>query len=277
MGCLKLKLTDKLHFFHAHMPVKECVCSRIFDGASYDPIGNRLKDRKNSYCYNQLNQLAEAENRKSKQKTQYKYDDFGNLTQSSVGIPACDKKVYTYNLRNRLIKVESPENTTTYKYDVLGQRIKSMSISAISGQTKTTTYLMSGMIEQARTVSTSATSMDNYTFHTLGLDMAGTLTSTGGVGAVLASSTVHKRYREDLPLKFQSFQYLYDGNGNVIATCNRIGEYNATFTYAPFGKIIKSTGRNKNKTCFNFSKNPSMIRDWFIMVLDFMMQIWGGG
>ncbi|MEA2013614.1 MAG: RHS repeat-associated core domain-containing protein, partial [Verrucomicrobiota bacterium] len=231
----------------------------------FDPIGNRLKDKQNSYCYNQLNQLAEAENRKSKQKTQYKYDDFGNLTssvgipacdQSTVGIPACDKKVYTYNLRNRLIKVESPENTTTYKYDPLGQRIKSVSISAISGQTKTTTYLMSGMIEQARTVSSSATSMDNYTFHTLGLDMAGTLTSTGGVGAVLASSSVHKRYREDLPLKFQSYQYLYDGNGNVIATCNRIGEYSSQFTYAPFGKIIKSTGRNKNKTCFNFSTKP---------------------
>ncbi|MEA2013274.1 MAG: hypothetical protein U9O87_09415 [Verrucomicrobiota bacterium] len=161
----------------------------------FDPIGNRLKDKQNSYCYNQLNQLAEAENRKSKQKTQYKYDNFGNLTQCSSGILSENEcKKYTYNLRNRLIKVESPENTTTYKYDPLGQRIKSVSISAISGQTKTTTYLMSGMIEQARTVSSSVTSMDNYTFHTLGLDMAGTLTSTGGVGAVLASSSVHKRY-----------------------------------------------------------------------------------
>ncbi|MEA2013275.1 MAG: RHS repeat-associated core domain-containing protein [Verrucomicrobiota bacterium] len=35
-----------------------------------------------------------------------------------------------------------------------------------------------------------------------------------------------------------------------------MGEYNATFTYAPFGKIIKATGRNKNKTCFNFSTKP---------------------
>ena len=47
-------------------------------------------------------------------------------------------------------------------------------------------------------------------FHTLGLDLAGSLTATGGVGAVLASTTGN-----------DTQNYLYDRTGNVIGITDR--------------------------------------------------------
>ena len=63
--------------------------------------------------------------------------------------------------------------------------------------------------------------------HTLGLDLAGSLTATGGVGAALASTTGS-----------ESFNYLYDGNGNVISTCDSKGEITAKLAYSPFGEKL---------------------------------------
>ena len=58
--------------------------------------------------------------------------------------------------------------------------------------------------------------------------MVGSLTATGGIGAALASTSHNNA----------SFNYLYDGNGNVIATCDSLGAIVTRIAYSPFGEII---------------------------------------
>jgi len=151
---------------------------------------------------------------------EYKYDAFGNLLKDS-------KAEYSYDLYNRLCEVRKADVTVKYSYDPLGQRIESEESTA-KGM-KTTKFLMSGMIEQARVTDGVAQ------FHTSGLDLFGSLTATGGVGAVLASSEYSSSQSPDQQVS-KSFNYLYDGNGNVISTCDIKGEFLTKLAYSPFGE-----------------------------------------
>lgn len=118
----------------------------------------------------------------------------------------------------------------------MGQRIKSEETS--DGKTQVTLFLMSGMMEFARL------SGDMVQFHTLGLDLSGSLTATGGVGAVLSSTNFAMDFKQR-----DSINYLYDGNGNTISACDDKGEISAKLIYAPFGEIIEHT----NVVPFSFS------------------------
>jgi RHS repeat-associated protein len=77
------------------------------------------------------------------------------------------------------------------------------------------------MIELARQTD------DIEQFHTLGLDLYGSLTATGGVGAVLASTTGN-----------DTFNYFYDKTGNVVATSDNTGTIRNKINYSPFGEVI---------------------------------------
>jgi len=107
---------------------------------------------------------------------------------------------------------------------------------------------MSGMVEQARAVlSSDRKSLASIDFHTLGLDLAGSLNATGGVGAVLATSRTQTT-------GYYTRTYLYDGNGNVIALCKPdTATITAHYTYSPFGKLIESDGIDKATADFTFS------------------------
>jgi RHS repeat-associated protein len=207
-------------------------------GYGFDKIGNRmfasLMDKgaekfKTDFEYNGLNQIASQG---------FEYDRYGNLTKAKG-------TEYSYDLQNRLCEVRKSDGTVVrYGYDALGQRIRSEEIT--DDKTKTTTFLMSGMVEQARSEISNLKS--TITFHTLGLDLAGSLTATGGVGAVLSSTS----FTDALCLlPNASFNYLYDGNGNVIATCDASGAIKDTVTYLPFGEKISGTDLP-----FSFSTKP---------------------
>ncbi len=206
-------------------------------GYGFDKIGNRLSSAFNShgsaetqsYKYNSLNQIASASFAQSVGSL-FAYDAYGNLIKSQDA-------EYTYDLQNRLIEVKKTNLTVKYSYDSLGQRIKSEEIfnAKDARGAKVTQFLMSGMVEQARITDSVAQ------YHTLGLDLAQSLTATGGVGAVLASTTGS-----------DSFNYLYDGNGNVISTCNSKGEITAKLAYSPFGEKLSGADLP-----FNFSTKSS--------------------
>ena len=172
----------------------------------YDVIGNRtsvynslIASTKN-FDYNDLNQIV---------LSGYAYDNWGNMIRS----PGMK---YKYDLKNRLVEYKKGNLTISYTYDALDQRI-----SAVQND-KQTDYLMSGMVEYARESDRQAQ------YHTLGLDLYGTLNHTGAVGAVLASSNAVGL----------GFNYLYDGNGNVIASCNNSGKVLQKLSYSPFGKQV---------------------------------------
>lgn len=191
----------------------------------FDSIGNRLADVNNQYAYNNLNQIINSG---------YLHDKFGNLIKTS-------NASYKYDLHNRLVEVKEPDMRIVYSYDPLGQRIKSEEFNPEGKLLKTTLFLMSGMVEQGRKTGSSVQ------FHTLGLDLAGTLNATGGVGAVLAST----RYpSEEKP---STINYLYDANGNVISAFSPYGETVASIRYSPFGKIISEKGTRLQEVAFKFS------------------------
>ena len=166
----------------------------------YDSIGNRLKAVENGktreFSYNKLNQISNAG---------YAYDAWGNM----IKTPEAE---YKYDLKNRLIEVKKKDGIVVkYEYDPMAQRIAS---NVNVNDKDNTAFLMSGMIEYARRNS------DNPQYHTLGLDLLGTLEQTGAVGSILATNNI---------------QYLYDGHGNVIASVkNRI--ISDKLAYEPFGK-----------------------------------------
>ena len=182
----------------------------------YDAIGNRthvysdLIASAKTFDYNFFNQISSKG---------YSYDQWGNLIQSP------DAK-YKYDLRNRLIEVVKGDKNIKYTYDALDQRI-----SAVQNG-KRTNYLMSSMVEYARK------SDAKTQYHTLGLDIAGSLDKTGAVGAVLASSDASGK----------GFNYLYDGNGNVVANCSINGDIISKLSYSPFGKQLSG-----EKLPFSFS------------------------
>ncbi len=173
---------------------------------NYDTIGNRISAYSDliasakTFDYNSLNQISSKG---------YSYDQWGNMVQAS------DTK-YKYDLRNRLVEVIKDGMTIKYIYDALDQRI------AVVENGKQTDYLMSGMVEYARKTDT------NTQYHTLGLDIAGSLYKTGAVSAVLASSDASGK----------GFDYLYDGNGNVVASCDDNGNIISKLSYSPFGKQL---------------------------------------
>ncbi len=81
----------------------------------------------------------------------------------------------------------------------------------------------------------------------MGLDLAGSLTATGGVGSVLATSKTQTS-------GYYTRTYLYDGNGNVISLCKPdTGTITANYTYSPFGKLINSGGIDQSIADFTFS------------------------
>ncbi len=179
----------------------------------YDSIGNRLKAVENGktreFSYNKLNQIS---------NDGYAYDAWGNM----IKTPEAE---YKYDLKNRLIEVKKKDGTiVTYEYDPLAQRI----VSLVNGKNQTD-FLMSGMIEYAR-------KNDKIQYHTLGLDVIGSLEQTGAVGAILATGKQ---------------QYLYDGNSNIIASVkdNIISD---KLTYEPFGKQ-----KSEKKLLFTFSSKAS--------------------
>ncbi len=180
----------------------------------YDAIGNRTRAvmlaSTQKFAFNNLNQIT---------SNGYAYDVYGNM----IKAPGFE---YKYDLKNRLIEVKKNDLTISYTYDALDQRI-----TAVENNNKTM-YLMSGMVEYARKVN------NKVQYHTLGVDWSGSLDKTGAVGAVLASSDANGK----------GFNYLYDGNGNVIASCDNNGCITDKLTYSPFGKQVSGA-----KLPFTFS------------------------
>ena len=99
---------------------------------SYDRFGNRttssISGKETRYQYNKLNQLISRCT--DGITSQFAYDGRGNMTEESVnGNPV---RQFTFDVRNRVTEIKTPEKTTRYVNDSFGNRISAL--TEISGQ-----------------------------------------------------------------------------------------------------------------------------------------------
>jgi len=185
------------------------------------------------------------------------YDDDGNLTSDGVWD-------YQYDAENRLISMQTTSTIITivgstsarhldFRYDYLGRRVQKIVRNGWNGTTSTydtvlseTRFLYDGwnlVLELSLAPGTSSlTPLRSYTW---GLDLTGSLTAAGGVGALIQIYDVSTG-KTLLPT--------YDGNGNVASLVNASsGDLEAIYEYSPFGEPIRCEGAMAQTNPFRFS------------------------
>jgi RHS repeat-associated protein len=164
------------------------------------------------------------------------YDEDGNLTSDS-------QWVYQWDAENRLKGMSTntnggwsaPDRQLTFTYDYLGRRIRKESwennIKIFDRK-----FIYEGWNLIAELDTATNTVVRSYTW---GLDIASSLTATGGVGA-LTLETVHTS------TTLTNYHLAYDGSGNVTALVNRKpgdstdGKIVASYEYGPFGEKVRT-------------------------------------
>lgn len=173
----------------------------------------------------------------------FAYDADGNLVADGVW-------TYTYNAENQLVRMQSAlpggfgftRRRVDYQYDYLGRRVAQTVLDLDSNtQTLARRYLYDGWNVVAET---DPAGVLQRTF-TWGLDLAGSLTATGGVGALLQ---IH-----DLAAG-KTLAAAADGNGNIAALLNAdTGALEAAYEYDPFGNLLRREGPYAQSNPLRFS------------------------
>ncbi len=187
----------------------------------------------------------------------FTHDLDGNLTADGTW-------TYTYDAENRLIRQEQKTWTIAplaptskrldYTYDYQGRRVsKTVRERTSNGwiSVKETRFIYQGwnlIAEVAGTKPAGSTLPDAGTLlrsYTWGLDLTGSLTASGGVGALVQLND-HVAGQRYLPA--------YDGNGNVITLTNAAtGATAAQYEYSPYGELLRATGTAAKLNPFRFS------------------------
>ncbi|MEX2170229.1 MAG: RHS repeat-associated core domain-containing protein [Pirellulales bacterium] len=171
----------------------------------YDAVGNRIRTVINGvtseYSANSLNQYTTA------RATTYQYDLDGNLTEETG---PNGTRVYTYNVRNQLVVVVTPEGSWQYEYDAFGNRVASV----VNGER--TEYLLdpTGMVDVVAEYDAANNRTMTYA-HGLGLEAA--------AGA-------------------ESWMYYdFDAIGSTAGLTGAAGAYANHYAYDPFGGTLLRT------------------------------------
>lgn len=185
------------------------------------------------------------------------YDDDGNLTHDSVWD-------YAWDAENRLITMEhrsevmggtmladADRRRIEFRYDYKGRRVRKIVYDGWNGSVFTTTlsdtkFLYDGWNLIAElTWDTSTSTWEPIRSYTWGLDLTGSPTASGGVGALLQIHD-HTASKTLLPA--------YDGNGNLVALLNdSTGALEAVYEYSSFGQLVRSSGTYADANPFRFS------------------------
>ena len=174
----------------------------------------------------------------------FTYDTDGNLTSDGVWD-------YQWDAENRLVRMSSTgpslaagmtNRILEFRYDYMSRRVQKRvldgSSSALLSERR---YLYDGS-NLIGEFDGAAAIKRSYTW---GLDLAGSLSATGGVGALA------QIYNHDLA---KTFFPTYDGNGNVAALVNAdTGVTEAAYEYSPFGELLRTEGTYAKENPFRFS------------------------
>jgi RHS repeat-associated protein len=193
----------------------------------------------------------------AKQLQAFTYDLDGNMTGDGVW-------TYAYDAENRLISMARtpaavtaglPDVRLEFKYDYMGRRVQKRSV-LMAGTTVTqnvyTRYLYDGwnlVAEFAVTLATDGTPTATGVLqrsYTWGLDVAGSTTATGGVGALV-------RIVDHTGTADAVYFPTYDGSGNVSALVAADGSLAAVYEYTAFGELQRAEGAYAAQNPFGFS------------------------
>jgi RHS repeat-associated protein len=205
---------------------------------NFDPIGNRITSTStetgqpitNNYITNNLNQYTAIDT----PTTTPTYDFDGNMLNDGTW-------EFTWNGENRIITATQGTTVIDYKYDYFGRRVEGKVTeggtvsSHIRYVYENTSF---NKIEELDVLNSSAIAKK----YVWGLDIAGSQTVTGSVGALLTQVDVTG-----------TAYPTYDANGNASEYLDAAGVNQGHFEYSPFGKVTVKTGVRPDDFAFRFS------------------------
>lgn len=188
------------------------------------------------------------------------YDADGNLVEDGLWR-------YTYDALNQLVAMETKDAIThntlasmsqgvasrriEFAYDYLGRRVAKVVKDYDTQQViRSHRYLYQGwnVIAEYEVPGSSGildsgalSSAPARTFY-WGLDIVGTLTQSGGVGALLMIQDGNNQYYP-----------AYDGNGNITGLLDNSGNAAAKYEYSPFGELLRREGGYAKDNPFQWS------------------------
>ena len=199
-------------------------------------IGNGQSADVTTYRVNRLNQYSAITNSAfsaSPREIISSYDFNGNLTWDGTN-------AYFWDLQNQLVLVSNAACQVASAYDAMGHRVRKM-VSRRDAETqswnveRTHHFFYDGWNLVAEIGSRSSeVSTNRYVW---GNDLSGSLQGVGGVGGLLAVSTLPTAYCQ---LPIVSYP-LYDHNGNVERYAARNGVTVASYQYDAFGNTVSET------------------------------------
>ncbi len=166
----------------------------------------------------------------------FSYDADGNLTADALW-------TYAYDAENRLISMTSqlPSGFAnsylqlTFTYDYANRRVEKNVYNTSTQQTVLDRrYIYDGNNLVAET-DTGGKILRSYSW---GLDLAGSLDATGGVGALL--EITNYAYNGSTLTGTTNYFPQFDGNGNVAALVRGDGVTAAVYEFGPFGEYLRS-------------------------------------
>ncbi len=173
----------------------------------------------------------------------FTYDLDGNLTGDGVW-------TYTYNAENQLVSLTTTAAAVAgglhnrllqFRYDYLGRRVQKRSVDFTAGTDATQRYVFDGWNAIAET-DTGGNLQRAFAW---GLDLAGSLTGSGGVGALLQITDL---------VAGKTLCPAYDGNGNITGLLNAdSGATEAAYEYDPSGNLLRCEGTYAKSNPFRFS------------------------
>jgi RHS repeat-associated protein len=176
------------------------------------------------------------------------HDDDGNITSDG-------RWIYTWDAENRLSSMSTtstavslgvPQMHLQFRYDFAHRRIEKKVFengSAVPSVFSKFIYSSTGFNLLAEIDALAANSITQS--YTWGLDLTGSKTAAGGVGALLAIRDTATS---------AVYHPIYDANGNVSGLINRgTGVLAAAYEYSPFGETLRSTGAFADKNRFRYS------------------------
>ena len=163
------------------------------------------------------------------------YDADGNLTSDG-------RWTYTWDAENRLTSMQTtsaaisaglPGKKLEFRYDSTGRRT-SKKVSTWSGSAWTVQSEVRFVDQGWNLVAELDTSGNRVRTYAWGLDIASSLSATGGIGALVQLV--------DHTGTVTAYHPGYDGSGNVAAVMKDDGTIVAAYEYGPFGELLRKDG-----------------------------------